>query len=71
MDPAFWEPLNAIFLNWVPEWINLRKKMTPLHFVCTANPYILLKNDVIGAGKVTFKMYFTTDYKKHALKSNQ
>ncbi len=24
---------------------------------------------VIRAGKVTFKMYFTTDYKTHALKS--
>ncbi len=26
---------------------------------------------IIRAGKVTFKMYFTTDYKIHALKSNQ
>ncbi len=29
-DLSFWEPDNAIFLNRVQEWINLKK--TPLHF---------------------------------------
>ncbi len=28
-------------------------------------------NAAVRAGKVTFKMYFTTDYKVLALKSNQ
>ncbi len=54
--------------------------LTPIHFNLRAvdegnlfwsNHHIQKTWNITRAGKVTFKMYFTTDYKIHALKSNQ
>ncbi len=58
---GFWTPRN-------PSPITVKLHILEWPFIVSSLRHTCA---IIRAGKVTFKMYFTTDYKIHALKSNQ